>query len=164
MLLKVDVKDRCDYDQFLNSKLITRKIQEMKNMYIDYKNLEKNKEISDGNLLETIRFENILDIKRQLPTKKNYSNNNAALAIEKNVSKKTNKKKDININYNELKNKSNKNINNIIDPSNPNSVKYRKINKNKNKNIIFDNKNIKLVGKNKALPIKTELGKEKEKK
>ena len=33
-------------------------------MDIDYKNLEKNKEISDGNLLETIRFENILDIKR----------------------------------------------------------------------------------------------------
>ena len=91
MLLKVDVKDRCDCDQFLNSKLITRKIQEMKNMDIDYKNLEKNKEINDGNLLETIRFENILDIKRQLPTKKNYSNNNAAL--EKNVSKKLNKKR-----------------------------------------------------------------------
>ena len=33
-------------------------------MDIDYKNLEKNKEISDSNLLETIRFENILDIKR----------------------------------------------------------------------------------------------------
>ena len=162
MLLKVDVKDRCDCDQFLNSKLITRKIQEMKNMDIDYKNLEKNKEINDGNLLETIRFENILDIKRQLPTKKNYSNNNAAL--EKNVSKKENKKKDININNNELKNKSNKNINNIINSSNPNSVKYRKINKNKNKKIIFDNKNLKLVGKNKALPIKTELAKEKEKK
>ena len=160
MLLKVDVKDRCDCDQFLNSKLITRKIQEMKNMDIDYKNLEKNKEINDGNLLETIRFENILDIKRQLPTKKNYSNNNAAL--EKNVSKKLNKKKDIN--NNELKNKSNKNINNIINSSNPNSVKYRKINKNKNKKIIFDNKNLKLVAKNKALPIKTELTKEKEKK
>ena len=164
MLLKVDVKDRCDCDQFLNSKLITKKIQEMKNLDIDYKNLEKNKEISDGNLLETIRFENILDIKRQLPTKKNYSNNNAALALEKNDVKKANKKKDININNNELKNKSNKNINNIIDSSNQNSVKYNKIKKNKNKKIILDNKNLKLVGKNKALPLKTELAKEKEKK
>ena len=64
----------------------------MKNMNIDYKNLEKNKEINDGNLLETIRFENILDIKRKLPTKKNYSNNNEALALEKNVLKKQIKK------------------------------------------------------------------------
>ena len=73
MLLQVDVDKRCDCNKFLNSKLITRKIQEMKN---ENKDLEKNKEISDGHLLETIKFENILDIKRQLPTKKNYSNNN----------------------------------------------------------------------------------------
>ena len=164
MLLKVDVKDRCDCDQFLNSKLINRKIQEMKKVDNDYKNLEKNKAINEGHLLETIRFENILDIKRQLPTKKNYSNNIATLELEKTNVKKANKKKDMNlnnINNNDLKTKSNKNINNLIDSSNSNSVKYHKITKNKNKKIIYNNKNLKIVGKNKAIPMKTEIEKEK---
>ena len=68
MLLQTDVKKRCDCDKYLNSPLIVKKIKELKN---ENNNLEKNKEINDGNLLETIRFENIMDIKRQLPTKKN---------------------------------------------------------------------------------------------
>jgi NIMA (never in mitosis gene a)-related kinase len=60
MLLQVDVEKRCDCDKFLNSKLITRKIQEMKNENKDYKNLEKNKEIKDNDLLlDTIKFDNI---------------------------------------------------------------------------------------------------------
>ena len=169
MLLQVDVKKRCDCDKFLNSKLITRKIQEMKNESKDYKNLEKNKEINDGQLLDTIRFENILDIKRQLPTKKNYSNNNAILGSEKKNPKKVNRNKNINININNnddknktnKTNKSNKNItinnnnNNLIQPSN--SIKYHKI--NKNKKIVFNNnnnKNMKIIEKNKN-PVKTEL-------
>ena len=169
MLLQVDVKKRCDCDKFLNSKLITRKIQEMKNESKDYKNLEKNKEINDGQLLDTIRFENILDIKRQLPTKKNYSNNNAILGSEKKNPKKINRNKNINININNnddknktnKTNKSNKNItinnnnNNLIQPSN--SIKYHKI--NKNKKIVFNNnnnKNVKIIKKNKN-PVKTEL-------
>ena len=172
MLLQVDVKKRCDCDKFLNSKLITRKIQEMKNESKDYKNLEKNKEINDGQLLDTIRFENILDIKRQLPTKKNYSNNNAILGSEKKNPKKVNRNKNINININNnddknktnKTNKSNKNItinnnnninNNLIQPSN--SIKYHKI--NKNKKIVFNNnnnKNVKIIEKNKN-PVKTEL-------
>ena len=66
--------------------MIVKKIKELKN---ENNNLEKNKEINDGNLLETIRFENIMDIKRQLPTKKNYSNNNnVVLGNAKNSSKK----------------------------------------------------------------------------
>ena len=159
MLLKVDVQKRCDCDQFLNSKLIMRKIQEMKNESKDYKNLEINKETNDGDLLETIRFENIFDIKRQLPTKKNYSNNNTALNSGKNNIKKINKQKIMISKYNynnDLKNKNN----NITAPTN--SIKYHKINY-KNKKIIYNNnKNLKTKGKNK-IPIKTEIDKDKEK-
>ena len=145
MLLQVDVKKRCDCDMFLNSKLITRKIQEMKNESKDYRNLEKNKEISDGStLLDTIRFDNILDIKRQLPTKKNY-NNNVNKSPKKNINKKVIKKKKINlnINTNDSKYKINRNINSKL-VENSNSNKYHKINnKNKNKKIFYSNKNLK---------------------
>ena len=92
MLLQVDVAKRCDCDQFLNNPLIIRKMKELKNESNEYKNLEKNKEINDGNLLETIRFDNILDIKRQLPTKKNYSNTNALLSGNNNEIKNINRK------------------------------------------------------------------------
>ena len=160
MLLQVDVKKRCDCDQFLNSKLIMRKIEEMKNESKDYKNLEKNKEINDGDLLETIRFENIFDIKRQLPTKKNYSNNNAVLNSGKNNIKKLNKQKIMISKYNYNNDLKNKNNNNIAPPSN--SIKYHKINY-KNKKIIYNNsKNLKTIGKNK-IPVKTEIDKDKEK-
>ena len=107
MLLQVEVDKRCDCDKFLNSKLITKKIHEMKNENKDYKNLEINKEINDGDLLDTIRFDNIMDIKKQLPTKKNYSIKNAVLGSNK-LEKKENKKID-NLKFNEGKNKSNKN-------------------------------------------------------
>ena len=106
MLLEVDVKKRCDCNKFLNNPLIVRKMKELKNENNEYKNLEKNKDIDEGNLLETIRFDNILDIKRQLPTKKNYSNTNTSQLSNK-------------INNNEIKNKK-KNI-----------VKYQKINTNR---------------------------------
>ena len=160
MLLQTDVKKRCDCNKFLNSSLITRKIHEMKN---ENKDLERNKEINDGKLLETIRFDNILDIKRQLPTKKNYSNNNSVLGseIKNNTNnKKINRTKDINLNINtnddkSRSNKNNKNINN--NNLSPNSIKYRKI--NKNKKIVYNinnNKNVKIIEKNK-IPIKTEL-------
>ena len=109
MLLQVDVNKRCDCDKFLNSPLILRKIKELKNENNEYKNLEKNKDINEGNLLETIRFDNILDIKRQLPTKKNYSNTNAHLKGNNN---------------NEIKN-----INNKIKKNN--ILKYQKINTNR---------------------------------
>ena len=150
MLLKVNVQERCDCDKFLNSRLITRKIQEMKKQNKDYKNLEKNKEINDGDLLDTIRFDNILDIKRQLPTKKNYSNNKASLSPSS-KNKKLNKKRNSNISNNS----NNNNSNNLIEPFN--SVKYRKIN-NKNRKVIYNSKNVKTVGKN--IPFKTEVEKE----
>ena len=89
MLLQVDIDKRCDCNKFLNSPLITRKIKELKNENNEYKNLEKNKEINEGHLLDTIRFDNIVDIKRQLPTKKNYNNTNEAI-MDKNINRKKN--------------------------------------------------------------------------
>ena len=99
MLLQVDVKNRCDCNKFLNSPLITRKIKELKNENNEYKNLEKNKEINEGDLLNTIRFDNILDIKGQLPTKKNYANENTSQTKSNkensNETKKMERKKNI---------------------------------------------------------------------
>ena len=150
MLLQVDVEKRCDCDKFLNSKLITRKIQEMKNENKDYKNLEKNKEINDCDLLlDTIRFDNILDIKKQLPTKKNYGNNSNG--FNRNINKKI-KKKNINLTMNTK----DKNNFNLVDYSN--SIKYRKINnKNKNKKI-----NCNINKRDKKQSREKELEKEKE--
>ena len=161
MLLQVDVDKRCDCDNFLNSKLITKKIQEMKNENKDYKNLEINKKINDGKLLDTIRFDNIMDIKRQLPTKKNYSNENAFLGSDK---FEKIKKKNVDLNANkERKNENNKSnkkleINNVIETSN--TLKYQKI-KDKNKKIVYKNKNVRIISKHKE-PIKTEIKKEKD--
>jgi NIMA (never in mitosis gene a)-related kinase len=145
MLLQVEVKKRCDCDKFLNSKLITRKIQEMKNENNDYRNLEKNKEINDGNLLDTIKFDNILDIKKQLPTKKNYDHEN--LNSNKGNTKKIIKKKDINTNNNEERNR-NKLNNNAIEQSN--SIKYHKIINKPKKKILKNRKNKKIIGKRKG--------------
>ena len=157
MLLQVEVKKRCDCDKFLNSKLITRKIQEMKNENNDYRNLEKNKDINDGNLLDTINFDNILDIKKQLPTKKNYDHDN--LNSNKGNSKKIIKKKDINTNVNEEKYR-NKLNNNAIDQSN--SIKYHKIINKPKKKILYNSKNTKIIGKSKG-PIKSGIDKDKTK-
>jgi len=78
MLLQVDVNKRVDCNQFLNSDLIKKKIEEMKNnpsTYLEALSLDKNKGIHDEFLLKTIKFNDISEIKAQLPTKKNYSNN-----------------------------------------------------------------------------------------
>ena len=78
MLLKVDVNQRVDCSQFLNSDLIKKKIEEMKNnpsTYLEGLTLDKNKGIHDEFLLKTIKFNDISEIKAQLPTKKNYNSN-----------------------------------------------------------------------------------------
>ena len=74
MLLQVDVKKRCDCDQFLNSKLIVKKMKELRenNFDLDFRLMKKNKSNMDGGLLKTIKFKDIKDIKAQLPQKKNY--------------------------------------------------------------------------------------------
>jgi hypothetical protein len=77
MLLQVDVNKRVDCNQFLNSELIKKKIEEMKNnpsTFLEALNLDRNKGIKDDFLLKTIKFNDISEIKAQLPTKKNYNN------------------------------------------------------------------------------------------
>ena len=79
MLLQVDVDKRVDCNQFLNSDLIKKKIEEMKNnpsTFLEALNLDKNKGIKDDFLLKTIKFNDISEIKAQLPTKKNYNSYN----------------------------------------------------------------------------------------
>ena len=175
MLLQVDVNKRVDCDKFLNNKLITKKIKEMKMINSEFRNLEKNKDINDGILLDTIRFDNIFDIKRQLPTKKNYNdiNNN------NNISKQNSKKSSVR-NYYDDDNSSNTNSNNINNSNiknnnnNPKNkiksnkiygynltnkgtkpMKYQKIT-SKNNKIIYSGKNSKLE------KIRNSLQKEKE--
>ena len=79
MLLQVDVNKRVDCAQFLNSDLIRKKIEEMKNnpnTFLEALSLDKNKGLQDDDfLLKTIKFNDISEIKAQLPTKKNYNNN-----------------------------------------------------------------------------------------
>ena len=74
MLLQVDVNKRVDCNQFLNSDLIKRKIEQIKkepNIYIESFIYDKNKDRYDEYLLKTIKFNDIKEIKAQLPTKKN---------------------------------------------------------------------------------------------
>jgi len=78
MLLQVDVNKRVDCNQFLNNELIKKKIEEMKNdpnSFIEAFIYDKNKDKLDDHLLKTIKFNNIKEIKAQLPTKKNYNSN-----------------------------------------------------------------------------------------
>ena len=75
MLLQVDVKKRVDCNEFLDSKLIMKKIKEMKENNSECKDLEINKNSFSGTLLKTIKFKDFKDIKAQLPTKKNYDIN-----------------------------------------------------------------------------------------
>ena len=75
MLLQTDVKKRVDCDEFLNSKIIQKKIIEIKEnpkTYYEGCQLEKNLNIMDDFLLDTINFKNISEIKGQLPNEKNY--------------------------------------------------------------------------------------------
>ena len=78
MLLQVDVNKRVNCDSFLNSKLIIKKKKELKEKIKDFNyienNLEKNK--NNGILLNTIKFNNIKEIKSQLPKNKNYKDEN----------------------------------------------------------------------------------------
>ena len=78
MLLQVDVNKRVDCNKFLNSDLIRHKMEEMKkdpNCGIEAFIYNKNKDLENDYLLETIKFSDIKEIKAQLPTKKNYNSN-----------------------------------------------------------------------------------------
>ena len=75
MLLQVDVEKRVDCYMFLKSKLIRQKIQEMKNNPHIYKLQGINLGTDDiqQDLLHTIKFSNLNEIKYQLPVTKNYN-------------------------------------------------------------------------------------------
>ena len=134
MLLQVDVDKRVDCNQFLNSELIKRKIEEMKsdpNLYIESFIYNKNRDNIDDNLLKTIKFNDIKEIKAQLPTKKNYNSNILSDNLRYNKSNKA----IIN------KNKINKNSEEILSKK----LKEKQLQLEKMKN--FLNKNDKLKNK-----------------
>ena len=79
MLLQVDVNKRVDCNKFLNSELILKKIKEMKEnpkTHQEAESLDKNKNTQDDFLLKTIKFNDIKEIKSQLPSTKNYNGKN----------------------------------------------------------------------------------------
>ena len=91
MLLQVDVDKRVDCNEFLSSKLIKKKIEEMKknpNTMLEGMILDKNKETQDNFLLETIKFSNISELKAQLPTKKNYATPIGVIKHNKSINSK----------------------------------------------------------------------------
>ena len=148
MLLQVDVNKRVNCDEFLNHPLIIRKIKEMKEQNIDYKDLEDNKSGGDGCLLNTINFKDLRDIKAQLPTRKNYENDKNNISNNSNNNNNyisfANKKFEFNKNYSDYYKYLNTNINNILNNNNDiinnniynpnNNFEYNKILKH-NKNI-----------------------------
>ena len=99
MLLQVDVDKRVDCNMFLKSKLIKDKIEEIKNNPNLYNlkgiNLDFNNDGLQKDLLHTIKFNNINEIKYQLPITKNYNSmhniNNKGIFFNKSPnSKKSN--------------------------------------------------------------------------
>ena len=145
MLLQVDVNKRVNCDQFLNHPLIIKKIRELKEKSIEYKDLEDNKNINDGYLLNTINFKELGDIKAQLPKRKNYENTNNNIDEKRSYFESKNNK-NLELNKNELIDiyKNNHYINldkNIL--NNNNNYKSNKINNlNINNKDINDNKKI----------------------
>ena len=153
MLLQVDVRKRVDCKEFLDSKLIMKKIKEMKENNSECKDLEKNKNSFSGTLLKTIKFKDYKDIKSQLPTKKNYDIN--LNNINSNSSKENINENEIFYNNNIKKNyfcdniiekltnninsNQNMNNNNIINSSN-NINNYYYINYSPNYNQCFPTK------------------------
>ena len=77
MLLQVDVEKRVDCNMYLKSNLILKKIQEMKNNPNKYNfqgiNLAMDNDAIQQDLLHTIKFSNLNEIKYQLPSTKNYN-------------------------------------------------------------------------------------------
>ena len=135
LLLQVDVNKRVNCDQFLNHPLIMRKIKEMKEKNIEFQDLEDNKSLQDGYLLNTINFKDLREIKAQLPKRKNYENaKNDNLNYDKNNSF-GNKKFEIKNQFNEYYNYLNTNINNILNKNyNSNNIINNDFNLNSNNN------------------------------
>ena len=146
MLLQVDVKKRVDCKEFLDSKLIMKKIKEMKENNSECKDLEINKNSFSGTLLKTIKFKDLKDIKSQLPTKKNYDINMNSHSSKENINENSyfynnnflNKNNNSSI-LDIVKNKKNYFNNNLIEKLTNN---INSNNSNLNNNIINSNNNI----------------------
>ena len=149
MLLQVDVKKRVDCTEFLDSKLIMKKIKEMKENNSECKDLEINKNSFSGTLLKTIKFKDFKDIKSQLPTKKNYDINLNDINNTENYSKEVNNsngEKILNgnnyVNKNNINNSNNYKKNYFCDNLIEKLTNNINENQNLNKNIINGNNNI----------------------
>ena len=135
MLLQHDVNKRVDCKGFLNSEIIKNKIKEFKNnpnTCYEGNLLEKNRnsKISDDFLLETINFENLKDLKKQLPNFKNYENNNKVnVNFTINDSKTKNENNNVLITNSSIKSNNNQNLsvnNNKSNKSNTYGIKRLK--------------------------------------
>ena len=170
MLLQVDVSKRVDCDTFLKSKLILRKKAELKEKNKEFSYIENKlvENTNNGILLSTIKFNNINEIKSQLPKNKNYNdenidymninNNNLNNNIINNfmeglsyLNNYNNSSKDNKINYNNYNinynSHHNKNISDIIPNysiSNKNSKNYN----HRNNRILNPNKNVQIYSTN----------------
>ena len=139
MLLQVDVNKRVDCDTFLKSKLIMRKKKELKenNKEFNYIENKLGENINNEILLSTIKFQNINEIKSQLPKNKNYNDENIDYTnINNNINSNVNNKNNYNYiqNYPKLDNINNNYINQINCNYNINNniqlIKYNQLNKN----------------------------------
>ena len=138
MLLQVDVEKRVDCDKFLNCELLRKKIDEMKKN----ENLENPDFCNQGNiflscdkggeLLDTIKLDDIKDIKSILPNKKNYDSSTAESFIknlsnfshDKNFSNDKNINNDMNYNITDKDKKGNEKEN-----GNENKLLFKEIRK-----------------------------------
>ena len=139
MLLQVDVNKRVDCNKFLNSELIVKKIKEMKEnpkTHLEAESLDKNKNTQDDFLLKTIKFDDIKEIKSQLPSKKNYAgeNKNGTNLKKKNFIRNPNNPK-ININNNNKEKEKETSKKDMIK-----QIEYGKIRETMKKNINKKNK------------------------
>ena len=146
MLLQNDVEKRVNCDEFLESDLIRRKIEELKNNDdINYEGylLEENINLKseDNVLLDTIKFRNFNELKNNLPSLKNYENNYNKRTSSKNDSISIYKSKNNSVNTLVI-NSSMKNYTNIINKSlNNNKVRISSKKRLNNKNSSFTKEN-----------------------
>ena len=109
MLLQVDADRRVDCNQFLNCELIKKKMEELQKIeeFNDINIFENQLNYEEGDeLLDTIKFKDIKDIKTLLPNKKNYdssteqsfnNNNFMTFSGDKNFDKNNNNINNINV-------------------------------------------------------------------
>ena len=126
MLLQVDVDKRVDCNSFLNSELILKKIKELKEnpkTFQEGENLDKYKNTQDDFLLSTIKFDDIRQIKSQLPSKKYDRNKKSGINL---------KKKNFIAKGNNIKSNNNSKIINNNNINNNNKINEQYIQKLKN--------------------------------